>query len=271
MRTVLKSVFAAIACLMGNFAWGQGVVCQLPADGTWVRYEGTYSQVEIRPELPSGKIEIEPWKEHVTIKSVGQEVATYQGSEVPCRWIEIKIERGRVRDGKIDTGLTGLEIYKVLIPETAVIKDNVDSEGVPVSFLPITKGYRQIGKGNPKPLTEPAIQLYPLGLLIGYYRELKLVAEDVDPEVGPGIGAIKANEYSGEITIERRNNRTIQESTVWKSPEIAFGVAKWTSKMVRETKDDKAPRESFKPVSQVNVEMVAQETGDDAKSELVEP
>ena len=271
MRTVLKSVFAAIACLIGNFAWGQGVVCQLPADGTWVRYEGTYSQVEIRPELPSGKIEIEPWKEHVTIKSVGKEDATYQGSEVPCRWIEIKIERGRVRDGKIDTGLTGLEIYKVLIPETAVIKDNVDADGVPVSFLPITKGYRQIGKGNPKPLTEPAIQLYPLGLLIGYYRELKLVAEDVDPEVGPGIGAIKANEYSGEITIERRNNRTVQESTVWKSPEIAFGVAKWTSKMVRETKDDKAPRESFKPVSQVNVEMVAQETGDDAKSELVEP
>jgi len=52
----------------------------------------------------------------VTIKSVGSEMAQYRDEEVPCRWIEIKIERGRVRDGKIDTGLTGLEIYKVLIP-----------------------------------------------------------------------------------------------------------------------------------------------------------
>src|SRR5262249_41510306 len=155
----------------------------------------------------------------------------------------IKVERGRVRDGKIDTGLTGLEIYKVLIPEMSVITDNVDQDGVPVSYLPIVKGYRKIGKGNPKPITEPAIQLYPLGILVGYYRELKVIAEDVDPEVG--VGSMKANQLQGEITIERPNSRTIQESTVWKTAEIPFGVARWTAKMTREVKDDLAPPDSF--------------------------
>ena len=271
MRQLLATVFAGIACCLGNLAFGQGAICQLPEDGKWVRFEGTYSQVEIRPETAAGKIEIQPWSEHVTIKSVGQETADYRGEQVPCRWIEIKIERGRVRDGKIDTGLTGLEIYKVLIPETAVLKDNVDADGVPVSFLPLVKGFRQIGKSTAKPLTEPALQLYPLGILVGYYRELKLVAEDVDPEAGPNIGAIKSNQYSGQITIERPNNRTVQESTIWKSPDIAFGIARWSSKMVRETKDGQAPRENFKPVSEVTIEMIAQEVGDDAKSELFEP
>ena len=143
MRGLVTTLFAGLACLLANVAWGQGVVCQLPADGTWVRFEGTFGQVEIRPETAAGKVEIEPWKEHVTIKSVGTEMAEYHGEETACRWVEIKIERGRVRDGKIDTGLTGLEIYKILIPEVAVITDNVDVNGVPVSFLPIVKGIRE--------------------------------------------------------------------------------------------------------------------------------
>lgn len=271
MRQLLAMVFAGITCSLGSIAFGQGAICQLPADGTWVRFEGTYSQVEVRPEIAAGKIELTPWSEHVTIKSVGEETGDYRGEQVPCRWIEIKIERGRVRDGKIDTGLTGLEVYKVLVPETAVPKDNVDADGVPVSFLPVVKGFRQIGKSAAKPLKEPALQLYPLGLLIGYYRELKMVAEDVDPEAGPNIGALKATQYSGQITIERPNNRTVQESTIWKSPEIAFGVARWTANLVTETKDAQAPRDSFKKVAEVTIEMIAQESGDDAKSELVEP
>lgn len=269
MRRIVTTMFAGMACLISTVASGQGVVCQLPEDGTWVRFEGTYTQVEIRPETATGKVEIEPWTEHVTIKSVGAETAEYRGKETDCRWIEIKIERGRVRDGKIDTGLTGLEIYKVLIPDSVVIADNVDTEGVPVSFLPVVKGYRKFGKANAKPLVEPALQLYPLGILVGYYRELEVVAEDVDPEIG--VGAMKANELKGTIEIERPNSRTKQESTIWKSTEIPFGVARWSAKMTRETKDDLASRDGFKPVSEVTVEMRAQEVGDDAKSELSEP
>ena len=34
-------------------------------------------------------------REQVTLKSVGTETAEYRGENVPCRWIEIKVERGR--------------------------------------------------------------------------------------------------------------------------------------------------------------------------------
>lgn len=271
MRRLFTATIAGIVCLLGSIASGQGVVCQLPEDGTWVRFEGTYAQSEIRPEIAAGKISIDPWVEHVTIKSVGQEQGEYRGEQVDCRWIEIKIERGRVRDGKVDTGLTGLEIYKVLIPEKAVITDNVDADGVPVSYLPLVKGYRQVGKANPKPLKQNALQLYPLGILVGYFRELTLVAEDVDPEAGPGIGAIKASQYSGQVSEERPNSRSNMESTIWKSPSIPFGVARWSAKITRETKDAQASRDTYKPVSEVQIEMTAQESGTDAKSELIQP
>ena len=271
MRGLFTATVAGITCILGNLAcgqlaWGQAVVSQLPEDGAWVRFEGTYAQVEIRPETASGKVEIDPWIEHVTIKSVGTETGTFLGQEVPCRWIEIKIERGRERDGKIDTGLTGLEIYKVLVPEVAVMSENVDSEGVPNSFLPLVKGFRKVGKAPPKPLVEPALQLYPLGILVGYYRELQVVANDVDAEVG--IGAIKAKQLQGEIKIERPESRTVQLSTVWKSTEVPFGVARWSAKLTRDTKDAQAPRSDYKPVSEVTIEMRAKETGQDAKSEL---
>lgn len=268
--TGLLSVFTFF-CLADHFACAQGVVCQLPEDGTWVKFEGTYGQTEIRPD--SANLEIPPWIEHVWIKSVGSEMAEYRGELSACRWIEIKIERGREREGKIDSGLTGTELYKVLIPESAVILDNVDSDGVPISFLPLVKGYRKIGKAEPKPLTEPALQLYPLGILVGYYRELKVVAEDVDPEVGlEGVKA--ATQLQGQITTERRTSRTIMESTIWKTPTVPFGVARWSAKITREIKDAQEPRDAFKPQSEVVIEMKAQATGNggpNAASELMTP
>ena len=256
----MKLFAAGLVCLIAQVAFAQGVVCQLPEDGTWVKFEGTYAQSEIRPEAAAGKLDIDPWVEHVWIKSVGKEMAEYRGEMTDCRWIEIKIERGRERDGKIDTGLTGSEIYKVLIPESAVILDNVDAAGVPVSFLPFVKGYRKVGKADPKEITEPALQLYPLGILVGYYRELKVVQEDVDPEVS--LESVKtATQLQGQITTERSTSRTIQESTIWKSPAVPFGIARWNAKITREVKDAQSPRDDFKPHSEVTIEMRARDTG----------
>ncbi len=275
MKAFTAGLFCLVAqvCLISQPALAQGVVCQLPEDGTWVKFEGTYAQSEIRPDAAAGKLEINPWIEHVWIKSVGAEMAEYRGEMTACRWIEIKIERGREKDGKIDTGLTGTEIYKVLIPESAVIADNVDAEGVPVSFLPLVKGYRKLGKADPKEITEPALQLYPLGILVGYYRELKQVEESVDPEVG--LEDVKtAAQWQGQVTTERASSRTILESTIWKSPAVPFGVARWSAKLTRETKDAQEPRDAFKPSSEVTIEMKARETGKggpNGTSELMMP
>lgn len=263
----------AVVCLLAEPLYAQGVVCQLPEDGTWVKFEGTYAQTELRPDEQVSKLEISPWIEHVWIKSVGQEMAEYNDEMTACRWIEIKIERGREKDGKIDTGLTGSEIYKVLIPEVAIIAENVDAEGVPVSFLPLVKGFRKLGNAQPKPLTEPALQLYPLGILVGYFRELRKVEDSVDPEVG--LENVKtASQWQGQVTTERPSSRSITESTLWKSPDVPFGVARWSAKITREIKDAQSPREDFKPSSEVVIEMKARETGKggpNGSSELMVP
>ena len=272
MKALAAGLLCLVAqfCLIGQTAHAQGVVCQLPEDGTWVKFEGTYAHSEVRD---GGKLEINPWIEHVWIKSVGAEMAEYRGEMTPCRWIEIKMERGRELEGKIDTGLTGTVIYKVLIPESAVIADNVDGEGVPVSFLPLIKGYRKMGKADPKEITEPALQLYPLGILVGYFRELKQIEESVDPEVG--LENVKtASQWQGQVAAERPSSRTITESTIWKSPSVPFGVARWSAKITREVKDGNAPRDDFKPNSEVAIEMKARETGKggpNSTSELMMP
>lgn len=268
-RVTVLTLFVGGLALSATAAHAEGILWDLPPDGTWLRLEGTYTQTEIRPESATGKLEIAPWIERVWIKSVGEETAEFQGESVPCRWLEIKVERGREREGRIDTGLAGLEIYKVLVPESRVLYDSIDSEGVPVSFIPVIKGYRKIGKAEPKPLAEPALQLYPLAVLAGYYREENVTAQNDDPEIG--LGAVKADKIQSKIGIERRSSRTVQETTVWRSKDVPFGIARYSAKITREIKDDRQPRDEFKPTSEVVVDLKAQETGSDAKSELAVP
>lgn len=256
----------SLLTLGASTAHAQGVILRLPADGAWVRYEGSYQQAEIRPETATGKVEIPAWLEHVTLKSVGSEDAEFRGETVKCRWLEVKVERGRESEGKIDTGLTGLEIYKFLVPESAVVADATDAAGVPVSFLPIIKGFRKIGAGEPKPLTEAAVRLYPLAVLLAYVREFNVEEKGVDP--GVGLGAVQADKLVGVLNQERPSSRTQVEAAVWASPDVPFGIAAWSAKITRSVKDDRDARENFRPIAEVIVELKARESGMDAKSEI---
>ncbi len=258
--SVILANAAAAPCL------AQGVILRLPSDGTWVRFEGSYAHTEIRPDTALGKLEIPPWLEHVTIKSVGSVMADYEGESVPCRWIEIKIERGREADGKIAVGKTGLEIYKVLVPEAKVVEDPVVEEGVPIGFLPIVRGVRVIGGGEPRPLAEPALKLYPLAMLFTYCRDLKMLEENVDP--GTGLGAISSTLMEGTSIQERPGSRTEMTVKVWKSADVPFGVAAWSGRIIRSIKDAEQPREDFKPLTQVDIELKARGTGENAQSEV---
>ena len=266
---ITAMVGLCLAGLWSNSATAQVGVFELPPDGTWVRFEGTYAQVETRPNAAQGNLEIPPWIEHVWIKSVGEETAEFKGEQVPCRWLEIKIERGRERDGKLDTGVTGTEIYKVLVPASGVVNAPKDDDGVPVAYLPVVKGFRKVGQGEVRPLTQPALQLYPVGLLLGYYRNWEVADTGVDPEVG--LGAVSADQLNGKVTIERPEGRTIQESTIWRSSEVPFGLARWKASIKREEKDARQPREEYKPASEITVEVRAREKGDGAQSELTIP
>ncbi len=70
-----STLIAAAVCLIAPLAsaQAQGLIWKLPEqDGEWIRYEGTVSQIEARPESAEGNMTIE-WVKHVTIKSVGKE------------------------------------------------------------------------------------------------------------------------------------------------------------------------------------------------------
>jgi len=255
-----------LAALAASDASAQGLVLRLPPDGTWVRYEGTYTQNEIRPDSATGKLEIPAWREQVTIKSVGTETAEFRGEMVPCRWIEVKVERGREAEGKIDVGVTGLEIYKVLVPESAVTAKAVAQDGIPNSFLPIIKGVRKHGQSDPQPINELALRLYPLAILFGYCRDLQTEEKGVDP--GIGLGAVSADVLTGGSVLERKSSRTQLDMKIWASQDVPFGVAAWTAKITRQIKDAQEPREDFRPTTEVVVELKAQRSGADATSEL---
>ena len=56
-------------------ATAQGLIWKLPKDGTWVEFEGEYSQTEFRPNSPDGDLKPEPWSRRLRISSVGQQMA----------------------------------------------------------------------------------------------------------------------------------------------------------------------------------------------------
>ena len=130
----------------------QGVVWKLPEDGTWVRYEGNYKQIETRASSGQADLEIE-WIQHLTIKSVGKQEAEFEGKTVPCRWLELKIQTGKKSEAGINPGPVGQTIYKVLVPEHRVVGKLKDEETIPVSYLSIVKGYRKEGAKEAETLT----------------------------------------------------------------------------------------------------------------------
>lgn len=252
-------------------ARGQGLVWSLPPDGTWVRYAGDYVQTDTRADVVPGtpNTEMLTWQRQLTISSVGGMQADYDGKTVPARWLEFKVVTGPVQNGMIVPGPGGQRIYKVLVPESAVIGDVRDEAGIPVSYLPVIKGYRKLGEGEAQEITSGVLQVYPLLTLLEHYEDLKKVAEGQDP--GIPLGAVQATEYEGEKVFETRRMRSTNRAKLWRSPDVPFGLAKWTVTLQREVKEPSQPRSEFKETSTITETMAAQATGADAQSELPVP
>lgn len=254
-------------------AQAQGVLWNLPADGSWVRYEGTCKQVELRPNSTEGDIPLE-WIQHLTIKSVGSEEAEFRGEKVPCRWIELKVVTGRASEAGVDPGPVGARIFKVLVPEKRVVGKTADDGKIPVSFIDIVKGYRKYGDGEVKPIEAKALQVYPLLALVMHYHAVEPEgSEPVDPQIP--LGDVQTQKFKATSKMESPTTRTTNEAEIWLSTpddkKIPFGLAKWMIKITRESKDSSEPRSAFKAASEVTAEMSAHEVGDGAQSELMTP
>lgn len=273
-RRILSLLFVLGALLLpAASASAQGLLWNLPADGSWVRYEGTYKQVDFRPNATEGDIALE-WIQHLTIKSVGSETAEFKGEKIPCRWIELKVVTGRASEAGVDPGPVGARIFKVLVPERRVVGKTVDDGKIPVSFIDVVKGYRKYGDGEVKPIEAKALQVYPLIALVMHYQKVEPDGADpVDPQIP--LGAVQTRKFKASSKVESPTSRTTSEAQMWltvpEEKKIPFGLAKWTIKTTREAKDSSEPRTAFKAVSEVTAEMSAHEVGEGAQSEIKTP
>jgi len=286
LKTVVRLCALSVVLVSGTSnSFAQGLVWTLPQDGTWVRYEGTFKQVESRPESTNtdeGDIEID-WIRQITIKSVGKEQVMIDGKETACRWIEIKTVTGKPSESGIDPGPTGAAIYKVLVPEARVlgqleeakIKNLAagkirDADTIPVHAIPIVKGFRKLGDSEILPVKAKILQVYPLLSFIRHFNTLTVDSEQAEA-LQIRLGDVSAVPLSGRHVMESLKSRSTNESKLWRSDDVPFGIAKWTVKIVREEKDSRASRDDYKIVTELNIEMAAHETGTDAVSELATP
>lgn len=102
MRFHLAAVVAIVGCGQGGWACADGLIFQLPADGTWARYAvKTEGEEHIRNLKRSIATE-----GTLTIGSVGKLMRNQQA----CRWIELKSESG-------SADVYPRLVLKMLIPE----------------------------------------------------------------------------------------------------------------------------------------------------------
>ncbi|RMG02858.1 MAG: hypothetical protein D6741_03065 [Planctomycetota bacterium] len=270
-RSLVALVVGTVALLAATPAMAQGLIWSLPEDGTSIRYEGEYSETLVRE---NDTVELGPWIRHLTISSVGTEMVddpADPGKKIPARWIELKVTTGRSRDGRLDPGPLGERIYKVLVPEAAVLGREVDDDGIPVAYIPILRGYRKIGQGDVQQLSAPVLQIYPVISLLRHYPQLQPSTEP-EETIRIGTDVVSARKFTGRFVMESRTSRSTNTGGLWRSDEVPFGLAKWTVTIVREQKDAPDPRSAFKRYSEIRVQMQAVEIRtEDVRSELATP
>jgi hypothetical protein len=266
---IVLPLLGCLTLLASGQARAQGLLWSLPPDGSWVRYEGTFSQLVRRPNSTEGDLQLQ-WTRHVTIKSVGTVEEEFRGAVQPCRWIEIKVVTGQVKEGLIDAGPGGVGIYKLLVPEQFIRGQQFDDANILVSYIPVARGYRQLGEESPQPVESGVFQLYPYVEYLHHYRNLEPDGAGPQPLQIP-LGDVTATLYRGSMTTESTITRATNEGQIWRSEDVPFGVAKWVVRDVREEKHPTQSRDLFRETTEVSIEMAAHATGTDAETELDVP
>lgn len=255
---------------MSNAAQAQVLIWSLPeVEGTWIRFEGTYRNKEIRPQAPEGDLEIESRCE-LTIKSLNSETLEIDGKALKCRWLEFKTVIGKPSEQGIQPGPYGTRIYKVLVDETKVDGKIADARGIPNTFFPIIKGYRKLGNRETETIREKSVMFYPMISLVTHYPDLKAEA-DKPSTLDLPLGAVNARQMRGTQSLLSDTDRSLNEGTLWLSSDVPFGLAKFLVKVSREKKDATASKDEFKRTADLQMDMSAVAKGTDARSELVTP
>jgi len=265
---MLGLFIAAWCAACGSAAQAQILIWSIPKDeGAWIRFEGSYKQTQARPESNAGD-EVFEWRSELTISSVGSAQATFDRAEVPCRWVEFKTVT-KANDLDKQPGPGGTYIYKVLIPEAKVIGKATDDDGIPVTLIPIVKGYRKVGTREVEAVSERALAIYPTIAPLTYYPDLKAddsAAGELQLPVSTDPVAVKL--FKGNRVLQNNISRSTNVGEQWVTDSLPFGLAKFQVNLTREEKGLTQSVDEFRRKSLVEVEMSAVAQGAEAKSEL---
>jgi len=269
-RFAAVCLLALVVSVLPTPVAAQGLVWSLPEEeGVWVRYSGTYTNVQERPQSTEGPLEISRLSE-LKISALKRETIEVDGESVPARWLEFKLVSGTQSAEGIQPGPYGTRIYSVLVPESAITGKLVDDDGIPEQFLPILKGYRKIGDKPAEVLQERILKVYPLLTLLMDYKDFAQQGEEPEQLDLPQYGMVSARHFVGTETLETATTRSVNRGELWLSPDVPFGWAQSKVTVVREVKESTQPREEFRKAAEITVQMAVAEMGTGAQSEIGE-
>lgn len=268
VRTSGASIVMILSLLAAGPAVAQGLVWNLPEDGTEVIYGGTLTQTDTRP---GGEETTMTWDRQLVIRSIGTQDVTYNGETTPGRWIELELRTGRATEQGIDPGPVGTRIYRVLVAEPAVTGATADQRGIPNAFLPIVEGYVQVADRPVQKLESNALETYPVLTLLMNYKPNEIKAEAEGEAVDVPAGQFTATKHAAAATVESPAGKIENTATLFVSPDMPFGLVRWTATVVRGTKDPNQTRDDYVPLSRIEEVMEARAINQNAQGVLTLP
>ncbi len=245
----------------------QGLLWNLPESGSWVRYSGQYRQVTLRPQSEQGDLSLQ-WQRILEIRCLDREQAEFRGKEQPCVWVEFEVVTGQQVDGQLEAGPGSKRQYKVLIPESVIVGEKIFQAEIPQAFIPIVKGYRQIGTGKVEQLKAPVLQVFPVISQVFISDDAKVAAQE---EVVVPAGSFQTSRIESTFAIEDPSSRTTNRTQLWVDEKAPFGAVKWSVRIDREEKNVVDKRDQFKKHAEMTIQMEAVQSGTDAISKVVTP
>lgn len=253
-------------CVLGTAdVRAAGLIWRLPEDGSAATYRGTYTLLVRRTDTSQQNQELS-WTRVLTIRSVGTETAEYRGQTQACRWVEFEQTTGLVEGGQVVPGPGGQVVLKVLVPEALVLPGVADNRGIPVSQLPIVRGWQQVDEGQAVELTSDGVDLSPAVTLLGFPRGLD--AGGAGGTMAVAGANVTTSDWTGEEVVESATQRATKNVSLTRSDETPFGVVKWAVTVELESKGSTEDRSEFAPASTMTEEMTLVEISSDAVSRL---
>lgn len=240
MQGWLRVLFAGLGVCVawcGPVASGcraDGLIDQLPPDGSWVRYQATLTNAS-----GADKSQITGT---ITIASVGKRITEDQG---PCRWLEIVSELSDGKNKQVSVG-------KFLIPDTALARGQN-----PRNFIVKAWGKDATGLKEEGNLPEDVGSMLDM-LLHGPLEDAKPIAEAVvDTKLGKLTCTGTSGSRSRKLGSETESMSLKVASRL--NAKVPFGVVEYAAKF---------SVAGSEPPQTGSIRLLYEDSGKDAKSAM---